>query len=172
MHYIEWDKQMQRRVLLGVLLSVLIAVGSYCTNNSKEEPSRPTSTTTITSTSTTTIIASTTTALQSAVATTHTHRRTVTTRASRQGSTHVAAKPAGGDVWARLAQCESGMRNVNTGNGYYGYFQFSAGTWRSVGGSGLPHHHDYATQLAAAQRLQARSGWGQWPICSRKLGLR
>jgi hypothetical protein len=26
--------------------------------------------------------------------------------------------------------------------------------------------------LAVAKRLQARSGWGQWPVCARKMGLR
>jgi len=26
-------------------------------------------------------------------------------------------------------------------------------------------------QIAAAQRLQARSGWGQWPSCAKRLGL-
>lgn len=79
-----------------------------------------------------------------------------------------------GDVWHALAMCETGgkMNNPNTGNGYYGYFQFSLGTWQSVGGTGYPHEHSYETQKAFAQKLQARSGWGQWPACSRKLGLR
>lgn len=76
-----------------------------------------------------------------------------------------------GDVWSALARCESGMRN-DTGAPYYGYFQFSAPTWRSLGYGGLPHHHDFATQLTAAQRLVARSGWGQFPGCARKLALR
>ena len=73
----------------------------------------------------------------------------------------------------RLAQCESGGRwGINTGNGYFGGLQFSAATWRSVGGTGLPHEHSRETQIARGQKLQARSGWGQWPACSRKLGLR
>lgn len=73
----------------------------------------------------------------------------------------------------RLAQCESGQRwSINTGNGYYGGLQFSAGTWRSIGYSGYPHQASKATQIEAGQRLQARSGWGQWPSCARKLGLR
>ena len=73
----------------------------------------------------------------------------------------------------RLAQCESGGRwSINTGNGYYGGLQFSAATWRGLGMSGLPHQHSKATQIAAGQKLQQRSGWGQWPSCSRKLGLR
>jgi resuscitation-promoting factor RpfA len=73
----------------------------------------------------------------------------------------------------RLAQCESGGRwNINTGNGYYGGLQFSAATWRSVGMGGLPHQHSKDQQIQAGIRLQQRSGWGQWPACSRKLGLR
>jgi hypothetical protein len=77
-----------------------------------------------------------------------------------------------GDVWAALAHCESGMTNADTGNGYYGYFQFLPSTWRSVGEVGLPTDYGYSHQRAAAQTLQARSGWGQWPACSRALGLR
>jgi resuscitation-promoting factor RpfB len=77
------------------------------------------------------------------------------------------AKPVGNDVWSRLAQCESGMRN-DLGAPYYGYFQFSAGTWRSVGGSGLPSDHSYDVQLEFANKLQAMSGWGQWPVCGQR----
>lgn len=87
-------------------------------------------------------------------------------------STGRGAEPPAGDVWSALADCESGGDpTTNTGNGYYGAFQFSLATWRSVGESGLPSAHSYGHQRAAAQRLQARSGWGQWPACSRKLGL-
>jgi resuscitation-promoting factor RpfB len=78
-----------------------------------------------------------------------------------------------GSVWGRLAACESGGNPAtNTGNGYYGAYQFSLSTWRSVGGSGLPSDASMAEQTARAQTLQARSGWGQWPACSAKLGLR
>lgn len=77
-----------------------------------------------------------------------------------------------GSVWARLAQCESGGNPAaNTGNGYYGMYQFSLSTWRSVGGTGYPHEADAATQTAMAQALQSRSGWGQWPHCAAQLGL-
>ena len=76
------------------------------------------------------------------------------------------------DVWWSLALCESGGNpTTNTGNGYYGAFQFSAPTWWGVGESGYAHQFPYGHQLAAAQRLQARSGWGQWPSCARQLGL-
>jgi resuscitation-promoting factor RpfB len=85
-----------------------------------------------------------------------------------------AANYAGGDtVWDRLAQCESGGNwAINTGNGYYGGLQFSASTWRSVGGTGLPHQHSREEQIKRGKILQARAGWGQWPHCSSRLGLR
>ncbi len=76
------------------------------------------------------------------------------------------------DEWARLRQCESGDDYaVDTGNGYYGAYQFSASTWHGLGFSGLPSQAPAAMQDQAAQQLQARSGWGQWPACSRDLGL-
>lgn len=78
-----------------------------------------------------------------------------------------------GDVWGALARCESGgnPRAVSSTGKYFGAFQFSLSTWQSLGYSGNPIDHPYETQLAAAQKLQARSGWGQWPVCARKLGL-
>ncbi|MBE7699714.1 transglycosylase family protein [Oerskovia sp. Sa1BUA8] len=97
---------------------------------------------------------------------------------SSSSSSSAAAAPAapstvGGDVWAALAKCESGGNPAtNTGNGYYGLYQFSASTWRAMGGSGLPSEASAAEQTQRAQALQARSGWGQWPACSKKLGLR
>jgi hypothetical protein len=78
-----------------------------------------------------------------------------------------------GDAWARLRQCESGGRyNINTGNGFYGAYQFHPRTWRGLGYPGLPHQAPPEMQDEAARKLQARSGWGQWPACSRRLGLR
>lgn len=78
---------------------------------------------------------------------------------------------ASGDVWARLAQCESSgnPRAVNPA-GYYGLYQFSIPTWRSVGGSGLPSDASVEEQTMRAQMLQARSGWGQWS-CSYTIGI-
>lgn len=76
-------------------------------------------------------------------------------------------------VWDRLAQCESGGNwSINTGNGYYGGLQFSLSSWRWVGGSGYPHHHSRDEQIRRAEMLLERQGWGAWPACSRKLGLR
>lgn len=80
---------------------------------------------------------------------------------------------SGGDPWAALAQCEAGGNPArNSGNGYYGMYQFSLSTWRSVGGSGLPSEASAEEQTMRAKMLQARSGWGQWPACTRRLGLR
>lgn len=85
----------------------------------------------------------------------------------------VATGVAPDGVWGALAQCESGGNPAaNTGNGYYGLYQFSATTWRAVGGSGLPSEASAEEQTMRAQTLQQRSGWGQWPACSKKLGLR
>lgn len=84
-----------------------------------------------------------------------------------------APSVADGSVWDRLAQCESGGNwAANTGNGYYGGVQFSPQTWRSLGAPGLPHEQPREVQIKYAQMLQERAGWGQWPACSAKLGLR
>ena len=80
----------------------------------------------------------------------------------------------GGDaVWRALAVCESHANPtaVSKSGKYRGAFQFSMASWQSLGYSGDPIEHPYATQLEAAKRLQARSGWGQWPTCARRLGL-
>ena len=79
----------------------------------------------------------------------------------------------GDDVWARLRSCESGGRyGTNTGNGFYGAYQFHPRTWRTLGFPGLPHQAPPEMQDEAARKLQARSGWGQWPVCSRRIGAR
>lgn len=94
-------------------------------------------------------------------------------RPQRASRARVVAAGASGGAFARLRKCESGGNYAaNTGNGYYGAYQFSLSTWRSLGYGGYPHQASPATQDAAARRLQARSGWGQWPACARKLGLR
>ncbi|WP_157983895.1 transglycosylase family protein, partial [Nesterenkonia muleiensis] len=75
-------------------------------------------------------------------------------------------------AWDRLAQCESGGNwSINTGNGYYGGLQFSASSWRWVGGSGLPHQASKQEQIQRAYQLWQRQGWGAWPSCSQQLGL-
>ena len=90
------------------------------------------------------------------------------------GVSVTAAQSASADDvnWDAIANCESGGNwGTNTGNGYYGLYQFSASTWRAMGGTGLPSEAPAAEQTQRAQALQARSGWGQWPACARALGL-
>lgn len=80
---------------------------------------------------------------------------------------------ASGSAWDQLAACESGGNwAINTGNGYYGGLQFTLATWRGVGGTGYPNQNSREEQIARAEILLARSGWGQWPACTAKLGLR
>jgi hypothetical protein len=74
--------------------------------------------------------------------------------------------------FAELRQCESGGNYAeDTGNGFYGAYQFDASTWTGLGFPGRPDQEPPAMQDQAAEELQARSGWGQWPACSAALGL-
>lgn len=77
---------------------------------------------------------------------------------------------AGSLNWPALAQCESGgnPRAVNPA-GYYGLYQFSLSTWRSLGGSGNPIDASAGEQTYRAQLLYQRSGAGQWPVCGHYL---
>ncbi|WGW12856.1 ubiquitin-like domain-containing protein [Saxibacter everestensis] len=78
-----------------------------------------------------------------------------------------------GSVWDRLAKCESGGDwHINTGNGYYGGLQFNAGTWKAYGGKGMPHENSREQQIAIAKKVQKAQGWGAWPACTAKLGIR
>ncbi|HVF14237.1 MAG TPA: transglycosylase family protein [Acidimicrobiales bacterium] len=78
----------------------------------------------------------------------------------------------GWDVWAALRDCESGGDyGIDTGNGYYGAYQFSLETWQGLGYGGYPHEASPATQDQAASELQYLYGWSQWPSCSWYLGL-
>lgn len=101
---------------------------------------------------------------------------TTTTAPPPPPEVHAAAssKPVvSGDQFDRLASCETGGTMdpaTNTGNGYYGAFQFDLQTWESTGRSGLPSEHSYGEQKAAAIDLQAVRGWSPWPTCARKLG--
>lgn len=77
------------------------------------------------------------------------------------------------DIWIQLAECESGGDwSINTGNGYYGGLQFGMTSWRGVGGTGWPHQASIWEQMFRAELLLDLQGWGAWPSCSRKLGLR
>ena len=58
-------------------------------------------------------------------------------------------------VWAKgsmprkVRQCESGgYYGINTGNGYYGAYQFAAGTWRGIGGGKYSSYAHQAPKFA------------------------
>jgi hypothetical protein len=77
---------------------------------------------------------------------------------------------ADGLNWGALANCESGgnPRAVNPA-GYYGLYQFDLGTWRSVGGSGMPHQASAGEQTYRAKLLYKSRGRSPWPTCGRLL---
>lgn len=93
---------------------------------------------------------------------------------SRSRSPSITSNPAptvhysGGAPPESVAQCESGGNpRTNTGNGFYGKWQFTDATWHAV--TGLPGHaSDYseATQDAGAAKLwRGGAGAGNWPVC-------
>jgi hypothetical protein len=56
---------------------------------------------------------------------------------------------------------------------YGGAWQFSVGTWQSVGGVGLPNRATPGEQDYRAWRLYETEGWGPWetaPACERQWG--
>jgi resuscitation-promoting factor RpfB len=95
---------------------------------------------------------------------------TTVTRAPVAEQVTVGTKPkptvapsADGLNWTALARCEStnNPRAVNPA-GYYGLYQFSLSTWRSVGGTGSPIDASPEEQTARAQLLYKKAGAGQW----------
>jgi uncharacterized protein YabE (DUF348 family) len=79
-----------------------------------------------------------------------------------------------GEALAKLRSCE-GSYTSNTGNGYYGAYQFNVGTWRASAPAGygdvLPSNAPPSVQDEAAASLYKRRGWQPWPGCTKKLGL-
>ena len=88
-------------------------------------------------------------------------------RAAAEAETGQAA--AAGAAPAHLqaiAACESGGNySTNTGNGFYGAYQFTQETWASVGGTGNPAAASPAEQDKRAAMLYAQSGSSPWPVC-------
>ena len=83
----------------------------------------------------------------------------------REAGFRAVAVPA---VLQSIAACESGGNPAtNTGNGFYGKYQFTLETWASVGGTGNPAAASEAEQDMRAAILYSRAGAGQWPVCGR-----
>jgi hypothetical protein len=78
-----------------------------------------------------------------------------------------SAAPSASPQLEAIAQCESGGDPTAIGGGglYRGKYQFSVGTWQSVGGTGDPAAAPEAEQDRRAAILLARDGAGQWPVC-------
>lgn len=102
---------------------------------------------------------------------------------ARDGVVRVGAKPgtevppvSNGATWDALSQCEAGGNwAINTGNGFYGGVQFDLNTWERSGGLRYAPRADLATreeQITIAEVTRARQGWGAWPTCSGRLGVR
>lgn len=102
---------------------------------------------------------------------------------ARDGLLRIGAKP-GTEVptvsqsatWDALSKCEAGGNwAINTGNGFYGGVQFDQNTWERNGGLRYAQRADLGTreeQIAIAEVTRARQGWGAWPVCSGRLGVR
>jgi hypothetical protein len=77
---------------------------------------------------------------------------------------HTTASP----VLEAIAACESGGNpSTDTGNGFYGKYQFTQETWQAVGGTGNPAAAPEAEQDRRAAQLYAQAGPSQWPVCGR-----
>jgi resuscitation-promoting factor RpfA len=82
-----------------------------------------------------------------------------------------APGPSASDLY-RLRMCESGGNySISTGNGFYGAYQFDAGTWASLGFGGMPNQAAPWVQDEAVAKLWRMRGWAPWPGCSASLGL-
>lgn len=71
-----------------------------------------------------------------------------------------------------LGNCESGMTaNRNSGNGFYGAFQFTIGTWNAMAtGYARADLAPLDVQIQAVQKLLSQSSiYTQFPACARKM---
>lgn len=88
---------------------------------------------------------------------------------SQAAPSHYSPAPANyaggaGGLLGRIRMRESGGNYAeNTGNGFYGAYQFTIGTWQSVGGTGLPSNASPAEQDMRAQMLMNQRGCSPWP---------
>ena len=79
-----------------------------------------------------------------------------------------AQAPQASPVLEAIAACESGGDpTTDTGNGFYGKYQFTLETWAAVGGSGNPAQASEAEQDRRAAILYAQAGASPWPVCGR-----
>ena len=72
------------------------------------------------------------------------------------------------EALARLRSCE-GSYTSNTGNGYYGAYQFDKRTWGNYGGYELASDAPAAVQDEKAWQTYKARGWQPWPTCKVKM---
>ncbi len=71
---------------------------------------------------------------------------------------------ANGDLFARIRARESGGNYaINTGNGYYGAYQYDMRTWNNYGGYARADLAPAAVQDAKAHETYAQRGCSPWP---------
>src|SRR5215212_3206137 len=88
-------------------------------------------------------------------------------RAERRARSASTASTVSAPLQA-IAACESGGNpSTDTGNGFYGKYQFSKETWHRLGGRGSPAAASEAEQDRRAANLYARAGSSPWPSCGR-----
>jgi Transglycosylase-like domain len=85
----------------------------------------------------------------------------------RRVRSHIRATAAVRGRLDRIAACEShgNPRAIGGGGIYRGKYQFSYGTWASVGGRGDPAAAPEHEQDRRAAILLARTGGSAWPVC-------
>ena len=74
------------------------------------------------------------------------------------------------EALARLRSCEGNYKS-NTGNGYYGAYQFDKRTWGKYGGYEVASEAPPSVQDEKAWETYKARGWQPWPTCKIKMGL-
>jgi hypothetical protein len=99
----------------------------------------------------------------------HAHVRAIRAAQRKQRREAFATLPVGVSraTLEAIAACESGgdPTIVSADGSYRGKYQFSFGTWASVGGSGDPAAAPEAEQDYRAALLYASAGSSPWPVC-------
>ncbi len=76
------------------------------------------------------------------------------------------------EALARLRQCEAGgIYDRNSGNGYYGAYQYDISTWGGYQGFARADLAPPPVQDQKVWETYQRRGWQPWPSCKIKMGL-